>query len=205
MDVPWLLATRSAGKLRELVPLFADAGVTVIDLASAGIVESAAEAGIECYDTFEANALAKARYFLERGGGRPVIADDSGLAVAALGGLPGVRSRRWSGRNDLSGSALDEANNAALVSALDDASERSARYVCVAAYVDRERELTVHGECEGRILRARAGDGGFGYDPYFYSDELGMSFGEATREAKQVVSHRGRAFRTLLARLSGVR
>jgi hypothetical protein len=112
---PWLIATRSAGKLRELRPIFADAGVRVIDLVEAGVAESPDEDAIEIHATFEANALAKARWFFARCGGLDVVADDSGLAVDALGGAPGVRSKRWSGRTDLHGEALDAANNAALL------------------------------------------------------------------------------------------
>jgi Xanthosine triphosphate pyrophosphatase len=102
-----VIATRSAGKLRELRALLAVEGISAIDLTEAGIAESREEDGVECYATFEENALAKARYFAARAGGRVVLADDSGLEVAALGGEPGVRSRRWSGRADLSGAALE--------------------------------------------------------------------------------------------------
>ncbi len=198
-----LLATRSAGKLRELRPLFAEAGYDVIDLSAAGVIEdSAAEAAVEEFETFEENALAKARYFFERAGGRiSTVADDSGLEVDALGGRPGVRSKRWSGRDDLNGEALDEANNERLLAELEGASDRSARYVCAAAYVDGNRELVVRGETGGRMLGESRGTGGFGYDPYFLSGELGVTFGEASREAKQGVSHRGRAFRALLTLL----
>ena len=93
-----LLATRSAGKLAELRPLFATAGWAVRDLAEAGLPELPEEDALEAYGTFEENARAKARYFHARSGGRPVVAEDSGLEVAALGGAPGVRSKRWSGR-----------------------------------------------------------------------------------------------------------
>jgi XTP/dITP diphosphohydrolase len=112
-----LLATRSAGKLRELRPMFAAAGLTVVDLAELGIPESAAEEEVECHETFEENALAKARYFRERTG-MAVVADDSGLEVEALGKRPGVRSKRWSGRADLHGQALDNANNTVLLQSL---------------------------------------------------------------------------------------
>src|SRR5262249_31977721 len=96
-----LVATRSVGKLRELRPLFASHGIAVVDLAEAGIPESADEDPLEAFATFEENALAKARYFFERTG-QPTFADDSGLEVSALGGAPGVLSKRWSGRTDLS-------------------------------------------------------------------------------------------------------
>lgn len=199
---PLLVATRSLGKLSELRPIFAEAGVEMIDLDAAGLPEDAAvEEWLEVHGTFEENALAKARWFHERSGGRPTIADDSGLEVRALGGRPGVHTKRWSGRTDLSGRALDAANNRFLLDTLGDATDRRARYVCVAAYVDGARELTVRGETTGRILDAPRGTGGFGYDPLFLSDDLGVTFAEAERESKEGVSHRGRAFHALLARL----
>jgi XTP/dITP diphosphohydrolase len=196
-DPPLLLSTRSAGKLAELRPLLREAGWQVIDLGEAGIAESPEEDGLEVFETFEENALAKARYFHRRSG-LTAIADDSGLEVDALGGAPGVRSKRWSGRTDLSGAALDAANNARLLAALEGVAERSARYVCAAAWVEGGRERVARGTVEGRVTEAPKGIGGFGYDPYFFSIELGRTFGETTREEKEGVSHRGRAFRTLL-------
>jgi len=197
-----LLATRSAGKIRELRPLLLTAGIEVISLDDAGIAESDAEDALEVYATFEENALAKARYFA-RLSGRPTLADDSGLAVDALGGQPGVMSKRWSGRDDLTGQALDDENNRLLQEALRAKADRRAHYVCVAAYVDASRELVCRGEVHGRILDAPSGSGGFGYDPYFFSEELGKSFGDASREEKATVSHRARAFAALLDELRG--
>ena len=108
MTVPVvLLATRSVGKLRELKPLFASAGIVVEDLREAGLAPAGDEDAVEAFDTFSANALAKARYFHALTG-RPVVADDSGLEVGALDGKPGVRSKRRSDRTDLSGQALDD-------------------------------------------------------------------------------------------------
>jgi XTP/dITP diphosphohydrolase len=196
-----LLASRSEGKLRELRPLFSDAGYVVVDLAAAGIAERPDEEELEGRESFEENALAKARHFHRLSGGMPTVADDSGLEVAALGGAPGVRSKRWSGRRELSGQSLDDANNALLLQRLRDATDRTARYVCVAAYVDGAREMSRRGETSGRILEGPRGSGGFGYDPLFLSDELGATFGESTREAKERVSHRGRAMRALIAAL----
>jgi XTP/dITP diphosphohydrolase len=198
---PILLATRSAGKLRELKPLFAAAGLAVVDLTEAGVALSAEEGALERFDTFERNALAKAHYFLARSG-LPTVADDSGLEVAALGGAPGVRSKRWSGRTDLDGQALDDANNVALLGALSGVADRTARYVCAAAFADWTRGVVVRGVTTGVIVDDARGVHGFGYDPYFESDELGVTFGEATREAKEVVSHRGRAFRALLGEVA---
>jgi XTP/dITP diphosphohydrolase len=201
MTVPLVvLATRSEGKLRELKPLFAAAGIPVEDLRQAGLAPAADEDAVESFDTFAANAVAKARYFHALTG-RPVVADDSGLEVIALSGKPGVRSKRWSGRTDLSGQALDDANNARLLETLAGIDRPAARYVCAAAYFDGAREEVALGDTAGTIIRDPRGAGGFGYDPYFLSDELGVTFGESSREAKEVVSHRGRAFRALIARL----
>jgi XTP/dITP diphosphohydrolase len=198
---PWVLATRNVGKLRELRALFADVGIAVVDLTEAGIPETAAEEAIECYGSFEENALAKARFFRERAGGRVVVADDSGLEVAALRNEPGVRSRRWSGRTDLSGAALDAANNAVLLERLHSIRDRRARFVCAAAWCGQGREVVAVGEVAGTIVDAVAGGEGFGYDPYFHATELGTTLGAASLAAKQDVSHRGRAFRALLGRL----
>ena len=192
-----LVATRSAGKLRELRPLFEARGVSLIDLKDAGIPETSAEDELEVFDTFEENALAKARYF-HRVSGRATFADDSGLAVVALDGGPGVRSKRWSGRADLSGQALDGENNRLLLERLRGVENRRAQYVCAAAFVDWDREVVRVGEVQGWIREAPSGENGFGYDPYFWSEELGITFGEATREMKERVSHRARAFRALL-------
>lgn len=198
-----LLATRSAGKLRELRPLFAQAGFEIIDLAEAGIAETASEDALEKARTFEENALAKARYF-QRVSAIPTVADDSGLEVDALDGAPGVRSKRWSSRSDLSGDELDAANNMLLLRRLEGegAPNRHARYVCAAAYCDGDAEYVERGEVRGRITTAPRGSNGFGYDPYFESEELGRTFGEVTLEEKARVSHRARAFAKLLRRLA---
>ena len=208
-----VIATRSAGKMRELREMFATASLAVTDPNELGIPESRVEEELEKYDSVEANALAKARYCMMKSGGLPTVADDSGLVVDALNGLPGVRSKRWSGRPDLSGLALDNANSAKLIRELD-AIELSgkglkanlhfpfaARYVCAAAYVDRLGELTAVGQTTGAIVRDPRGTNGFGYDPYFESDAVNGTFGEATMEQKERVSHRGRAFRALLEAL----
>lgn len=196
-----LLATRSQGKLRELRPLFERAGFTVVDLDTWGLPEEPEEADLERFETFEENALAKARYFYEVSGGIAAVADDSGLEVAALGGRPGVRSKRFSGRSDLAGRALDDANNAMLLAELGGASDRSARFVCAAAFVGLDGDVVRRGETSGTMLDAPRGRGGFGYDPYFLSDELGETFAEASTETKERVSHRGRAMRALVEAL----
>ena len=196
-----LVATRNGAKLRELRPMLQQAGYEPLDLVDAGIAPALAESGIEAFATFEANAMAKARYF-HRLSGRPTIADDSGLEVDALGGAPGVHSKRWSGKSDLEGQPLDDANNARLLLALQPFASRTARYVCVAAFVSGERELASRGETVGEITLEARGDMGFGYDPYFLSHDLGATFGESSLEAKAIVSHRGRAMRALLREIA---
>lgn len=198
MDPVLLLATRSAGKLRELLPLCAGRGTEALGLEAAGVVESRIEDELEMLDTFEGNALAKARHFFEQTR-IPTAADDSGLVVPALGGQPGVKSKRWIGRPDLSGRALDEENNRLLIERLRGVADRRAYYVCAAAYVDASGEIVRRGEVHGRIVDEPRGEEGFGYDPYFEADELnGRTFGEASREEKETVSHRARAFGALL-------
>ena len=196
-----LLATRSEGKVREITPMFAAAGLTLVSLDERGIDESDEENDLESHDTFEQNALAKAHYFYEISGGIPTVADDSGLEVDALGGRPGVASKRWSGRTDLRGASLDAANNQKLVTSVAGHEQTAARYVCVAAYVAVGFEITTRGETAGTIITSPRGTGGFGYDPYFLSTELERTFGETSAAEKEAVSHRGRAFRALLSRI----
>ncbi|MHB1224464.1 MAG: non-canonical purine NTP pyrophosphatase [Gemmatimonadaceae bacterium] len=195
-----LVATRNAGKVRELRPMLEAAGYTPLDLSAAGIGERPEEEeGVECHPTFEGNALAKARYFAARHPGVAVLADDSGLEVEALEGAPGVHSRRWAALAGEGGPDTDAANNARLLRQLVGASSRAASFVCAAAWVEDGRELVRRGEVAGEILPSSRGASGFGYDPYFLSHELGMSFGEATVEQKAGVSHRARAVAALLA------
>ena len=126
-----------------------------------------------------------------------MLADDSGLEVDALGGAPGLRSKRWAGATG-EGGQVDAANNAYLLRALEGHADRRARYVAVVVVVQGGREWLSRGECRGRILEGPRGNGGFGYDPYFLSDELARTFGEAAAEEKARVSHRARAVRALL-------
>ncbi len=168
-----------------------------------GIDESPAELLLETAETFEGNARRKAEYFL-RLTGMPVLADDSGLEVYALGGMPGVRSKRWAGA-DGTDAQIDAANNAELLRRLDGAPDpkRRARYRCVLVWLRSESAVpeVAEGVCQGRILEIARGSEGFGYDPLFFSDELGKSFGEATPDEKDRVSHRGHALRDMAVRL----
>jgi XTP/dITP diphosphohydrolase len=179
------------------MPMLRSAGFEPRTLDEAGIKYDRAEEEIELFETFEENARAKARYYFERGGGVLVLADDSGLAVDALGGAPGVRSKRWSGSHE-EGHALDDANNAHLQRELVEQSDRRAKYVCVAVLADARGFTVARGETTGTIAESPSGSGGFGYDPSFVSDDLGVAFGVASREAKERVSHRGRAVRAVL-------
>lgn len=193
-----LAATRSADKLREIRRILAPyTGLEVIDLHEAGIPESPDEDAVEAFDSFEENALAKARYFAARSD-LPVLADDSGLCVDALGGAPGVRSKRFSGRSDLRGVELDRANNALLLERLTGVPDpdRTGRYVCAAAVVlPAGTDRVSIGTCEGVILAGPRGSGGFGYDPLFLVPETGSTFGELSPGDKDRLSHRGMAVR----------
>ena len=195
-----LLATRNAGKLEELNALFRAFAVATVGLDAAGLAYHEDEENIEAFDTLRENAIAKASHF-HRLSGLPTIADDSGLAVDILNGAPGVHSRRYSGRDDLSGQDLDDANNRKLLLALRDTLHPAASFVCAGAYVGDAFERVEEGTARGEILRAPRGENGFGYDPYFLSSDLAKTFGEATTEEKSLVSHRGRAFSALVARL----
>ena len=203
----FVVATRSAHKLNELRDLLGSVpGLSLIDLEEAGVERSPEEEDIEVFDTFEENALAKARYYVARTG-LPVLADDSGICVDALGGGPGVRSKRFSQRADLHGQALDDANNAHLLELLNKTPdpERSAHYRCALALVTPDGvEEIFTGRVDGFILREAAGDGGFGYDPLFLVDELGATFAQRPPAEKQRRSHRARAAAAALERLESL-
>jgi XTP/dITP diphosphohydrolase len=154
----------------------------------------------EPYDTFEDNALAKARAVVATTG-LPAVADDSGLEVDALDGAPGVRSARYAGDG-----ATDQANNAKLVEALAGTrpEDRTCRYCCVAVYVEPDgRELVAAGSCEGTVVLEGRGDLGFGYDPHVVPEGETRTMGEIPLDEKLRFSHRGRAFRALAALLEG--
>lgn len=198
-----LVATRSAGKQREMVRALEGAGHEVVFPDDAGIYEAPAEESLEQGETFEANARAKAEYFAKRSG-LPTIADDSGLEVFSLGGAPGVRSKRWAGAAG-SAAEVDAANNRELERRLlgADDTRRRARYRCVLVLLRSPGAIpqVFEGACTGMIVPAPRGSGGFGYDPWFLSDELGKTFGEATADEKAAVSHRGRALAELVRAL----
>jgi XTP/dITP diphosphohydrolase len=203
-----LLATRSDPKvaeIREILGVLPELELVVPDRL--GLVPEPGEDEIEVYETFEGNALAKARWFHEKTG-LPTLADDSGLVVDALDGDPGVRSKRFA-PDALVASVgdRDRANNLHLLERLDGVPEarRRARFVCVATLVDSDGNAThARGEVEGRILFEPVGSGGFGYDPLFRETSTGLVFGEIPRQRKSELSHRGRAFRAMRDHLVGL-
>jgi len=194
-----LAATRSVGKQREIRRVLASAGLEVVFPDDIWLHQSSAGDPVEDGDSFEANARHKAEYFA-RLSSMPTFADDSGLEVFSLGGAPGVHSKRWAGGTG-SDAEIDAANNAELMRRLAGAPEsrRLARYRAVLFYLPSYGAVPTicQGDCTGRILDAPRGINGFGYDPYFFSDELGKTFGQATDQEKDAVSHRGRALRAL--------
>lgn len=217
-----ILASRNKKKIGEMEALLSKYidGVRILSLDDIGFVGDIEENGT----TYEENALIKARTAMEASGNRcaaiaedriaPVqtgaiaddriaaIADDSGLSVDALGGAPGVYSARYAG-----GHGDDAANNALLLQNLADVppAERTARFVCcIACVLPDGRELTVRGETEGRIIDDARGEGGFGYDPYFYYPPFGKTFAELTADQKNAISHRGKAVEKLAAMLKEI-
>jgi len=199
-----LVATRSAHKVGEIREILADVrGLELLDLRQAGVAQSPAEDHLEPHATFEENALSKARYFHQLTG-LPTVADDSGLAVDALGGAPGVLSKRFAPDEGLEGLERDLANNRYLIAQLEGVppERRGAHYVCVAALVESGQPPVVfRGEAPGRIVDEPRGRGGFGYDPHVVDPSSGKTYAELAPEAKNERSHRGRAFAALGAAL----
>ena len=194
MSTRLLLATRNAKKLVELQRIL-DGAMGVGEVALAGLAdvppyEEVPETGL----TFVDNALLKAREGAAHTG-LPTVADDSGLAVDALGGMPGVFSARWAGKH-----GDDLANLELVLAQLSDVDDehRGARFVCAAALVlPSGEEYTVSGEMVGRLIRAPRGTGGFGYDPIFVPEGLDRTSAELDPVEKDAISHRGKAFRAL--------
>ena len=186
-----LLCTNNRHKTKEFAKLLPD-GVEMLTLADIDFTQPIDE----CGDTFEENAMIKARAV-----GKQeciVIADDSGLAVDSLGGAPGVHSAYYGGTH-----GDDEGNNVRLLRELEGEANRTARFVCVIACIlPNGEEFTVRRECVGHILEAPSGEKGFGYDPLFFHEELGKTFAEMTSEEKSKVSHRGKAMEKLAHKLN---
>jgi XTP/dITP diphosphohydrolase len=188
-----VLATNNAKKLAELQRIVATEATDVQILGLADVPGYPEPAETE--RTFEGNALLKARA-CGAVTGLPALADDSGLAVDVLNQMPGVRSARWAGPG-----ATDEENNALLLRQLDDvpAAERTARFICAMALVlpDGTEHVRI-GELRGRLTVSPAGQNGFGYDPLFVADGYTMTNGELEPDAKDAISHRGRAVRAIM-------
>jgi len=195
-----VVASRNRHKVREIGALLAEAGLgwTLVP-----IDELAPECALaEDETTFEGNALSKARQ-AAAAVAMPSLADDSGIEVDALGGAPGVYSARWSGEP-----CDDARNNQKMLAELANVppEKRTARYRCVAAFVDPASGLEVAraGTCEGRILQSPRGTGGFGYDPLFFIESLGRTMAEIALAEKNRLSHRASAFRELARALANL-
>jgi XTP/dITP diphosphohydrolase len=191
-----LVASRNRKKLAEMRRVLDAAGLTGISLVSLTDVPAFDEAP-ETEATFEENALAKARDAFAATG-LPSVADDSGLEIDALQGMPGVLSARWAGVH-----GDDAANNALLLAQLRDVpdSRRGAAFVSASALVWDAGEIVVHGRWPGRIASVPRGEGGFGYDPLFIPDGLDCSAAQLSPEEKDARSHRGRALAQLVPAL----
>lgn len=194
-----VLATRNKYKIKEFDALLSRyiSGIELLSLDDVGITADIEETG----DTFHDNAMIKARTAAKSG--YLSIADDSGLAVAALGGEPGVRSARYAGEH-----GNDRANNELLLKNLKGVADRSAEFGCCIACAfpnsDGEGDFVVFGTAPGEILCEARGEGGFGYDPLFWFDPLGKSFAELTMEEKNRVSHRAVAVEAFAEKLKEI-
>jgi XTP/dITP diphosphohydrolase len=179
-----VLATRNAGKVKELQQLLKNFPIEVKSLNDFGPIPEVEEDG----ETFDDNAYKKA-LFTAKALGLPAMADDSGLVVEALGGAPGVKSARYAGEN-----ATDEENIARLLDKMNGEENRRAAFECVISIaVPSGPALTYEGRCEGKIAHEPKGTSGFGYDPVFFYPELNRTFAELNSEEKNRVSHRGKA------------
>ena len=188
-----VLASNNAGKLKEFSALLAPLGVTVIPQGQLNVPECP-----EPHYTFLENALEKARH-TSHVTGLPALADDSGICVEALGGKPGVLSARYAGEPK-----SDERNNAKLIEKLQGKANRCAWYYCVLVLVrhaDDPQPLVADGMWYGEVQDTAAGEGGFGYDPYFYLPEFACTVAQLAAEDKNRVSHRGKAMQALQAKL----
>ena len=186
-----LLASRNSKKLLELRRILTPAvpGLEVVGLDDVAAYDALPESGA----TFEDNALLKAREGYAHSG-LPTVADDSGLTVDALNGMPGVLSARWSGRH-----GDDEANLQLVLDQLADTPDErlGAAFVCAVAFVGPDGETIVHGQMPGRLIRQPRGTNGFGYDPIFVPSGLDRTSGELPAQQKDAISHRGQALRAL--------
>ena len=199
-----VLASSNPGKLRELETLLAPLGMEIVPQASLGVSDAE-----EPHDTFVENALAKARHASRRTR-LPALADDSGICVGALGGEPGVHSARFSGEpppGSTPGREVQDArNNEKLVQLLAGKDDRRAHYYCVIVllrHAEDPEPVIAEGSWAGEIVAEPRGASGFGYDPHFFLRDFGKTAAELDPEQKNIVSHRGKALRRLLAKLRG--
>lgn len=188
IDAALVLATRNQGKISEFETMLGGFDVRIKSLGDFPSIPTVEEDGA----TFKDNSLKKAR-FTAKAHGLPALADDSGLMVKAMGGLPGVCSARYAGEH-----ATDEENNLKLLKAMKSVENREAAFKCIIAIALPDgAALTYEGCCEGLITHEPAGNGGFGYDPLFYYPPFEKTFAQLTTEEKNRVSHRGRAMAEL--------
>ena len=188
-----VLASSNPGKLREFEALLAPLGMEVVPQASLGVSDAE-----EPHGTFVENALAKARH-ASRSTRLPALADDSGICARALDGEPGVHSARFAGEP-----RSDARNNEKLLRVLADKDNRRAHYYCVIVlmrHAEDPEPIIAEGSWAGEIIAEPRGANGFGYDPYFFLRDLGKTAAELDPEQKNIVSHRGKALRRLLAKL----
>ena len=189
-----VIATKNKGKIREMTQAFKELPVKLVPLSDFGDLPDAVEDGT----TFEENAKAKALFYMKKTK-TACLADDSGLEAEALGGAPGVYSARFAGEH-----ATDEANNEKLLAEIAKKGTASspAAYRCVLAFADTDgATLTAEGSCAGVIRPVARGNGGFGYDPYFYIED-NKTMAELTLDEKDAISHRGMALRAMAKALS---
>jgi len=185
-----IVATANKGKLNEFKEMLPEYEIVGYKTVCDPVIE-------ENGATFKENALIKARAVHALTGGN-VLADDSGLSVKALGGAPGVYTARYAGENATDGENMDK-----LICELDGATDRRAEFICALAFISEDgEEILTEGKTSGSITRERKGTNGFGYNPIFYSDELGKTCGEADEEEKNAISHRGRALTKLKSALA---
>jgi XTP/dITP diphosphohydrolase len=196
----WILASSNPGKFNELSALFAPLGVSLISQTALGVPDAP-----EPHHTFLENALAKARY-ASAAAQLPALADDSGLVVPALNGAPGVQSAVYAGESG-SRQERDARNNQKLLQALKQVSDRRAFYVCVLVFVQHANDpypIVAQATWSGAIIDTARGQGGFGYDPYFFLPSLGQTAAELAPEQKNRLSHRAQALQQLLAQCSAL-
>jgi XTP/dITP diphosphohydrolase len=184
-----VIASNNAGKLKEIQKILLPFDIEAVSQANLGVTETD-----EPFETFVENALAKARH-ASRSTKLPSLADDSGICVSALGGAPGVHSARYAGEPK-----SDERNNQKLTQLLKNHVDRRAYYYCAIVLIrhaDDPQPIIVDGSWHGEIVQTPRGEGGFGYDPYFFLPDLNMTAAELPMEQKNAISHRGKALRKL--------